>query len=227
MRSPNGSRKARAKRRRDELRALAEASGRDTFIDSSAPVARYFNATRTLLQQARVYLAEGRTPDAYVLYWRAATFFVERVSKHARYSHPSVKVLQLSCQKDVQRALQTIEKLEKELLLLYEMEAESDASGAQQPQPPHTVRTDGEGAATGGGGGGDGDGAAAAFGAGAAGALGAAASLSAQSALVSPQPLLPAVQAAMAAFARETGGGRRAGAYPTLDAAQPLSLIHI
>lgn len=207
MRRPEAL-KARAKRRRDELRKLAETAGRDTFIDSSAPVARYFNATRTLLTQARVYKAEGRTPEAYVLYWRAATFFLERVTKHARYSHASIKALQVSCQRDVSSALQTLEQLDRELLLLYEMEAESDeaAKAASRPgsesQPASTAAVP----------------------------AGEAAAASVQrvpaGGLVPPQPLLPAVQAAMQAFAREADETRRARAYPTLaEPQQPAPAV--
>lgn len=200
MRRPEGLHLARAKRRRDDLRKLAEASGRETFIDSSAPVARYFNATRTLLQQARVYCAEGRTTEAYVLYWRAATFFVERVSKHARYSHSSARPLQVACQKEVNRALQALERLERELLLLFEMEAQSDEAAAVSAAPGATPSMVAAADAR----------------------LGAAGAVLVQGAPptgapASSRPLLPAVQAAMQAFAREADETRRAaGSYPAI-----------
>lgn len=200
-----GQRRERAKRKRDQLRRRAEDAGRDTYIDSNAPIGRYFNATRTLLSQARVYRAEGNAPDAYILYWRGATFYIERVAKHVRYNDASVRGMKQACALDVKNAMSTLEELDRELVMLFEMEEESTAamsaaaasagSGGTPPQytapttapqPPSAPR----------------------------------AVASATPSTTHPAGLLPEVQAAMAAFTA-TDAGHAGGAYPTL--AMPAS----
>lgn len=184
---------AAAVARRNQLREDAEALGRSTYIDSTAPISRYFNATRTMLAQARVYNSEGRIKDAYLLYWRGVTFFVERVAKHARYQDPAVRALKQSCAREVDQGMTVLEGLDKDLLCSLELELEPATEPRAHPAALATPTSAPARAPT------------------VAAATGPASS-----------SMIPAVQAALAAFTVEDGSATpscgASSAYPAVTA---------
>ena len=66
------------------LQRKAEDKGRQVLIDNNATVRRYFNSASALLKQGRQYHQDGKLEEAFLLFFRFACFFLERLPKQRR-----------------------------------------------------------------------------------------------------------------------------------------------
>ena len=72
------------------LQRKAEDKGRQVLIDNNATVRRYFNSASALLKQGRQYHQDGKLEEAFLLFFRFACFFLERLPKHKDYNTPAM-----------------------------------------------------------------------------------------------------------------------------------------
>ena len=68
--------------RLEALKKQAQEGGREVHIDNTVTVRRYFASANGLLKQGKTYQAEMDLERAYVLKWRFAIFFLERLPEH-------------------------------------------------------------------------------------------------------------------------------------------------
>lgn len=82
---------------------------------------RYYRSGLEMVRMANVYLAEGSLENAYILYMKFMTLFVEKIRKHPEYNTvPSeVKAVNQSMLKEV---MPKAEKLKQKLLEQYKRE---------------------------------------------------------------------------------------------------------
>ncbi|CAH0729293.1 unnamed protein product, partial [Brenthis ino] len=90
-------------------------------VDPNVPPRRYYRSGLEMVRMANVYLAEGSFENAYILYMKFMTLFVEKIRKHPEYSTvPSeVKAVNQSMLKEV---MPKAEKLKQKLLEQYKRE---------------------------------------------------------------------------------------------------------
>ncbi|KFM70990.1 STAM-binding protein-like A, partial [Stegodyphus mimosarum] len=60
-------------------------TGSSVFVDRSIPLRRYFRSGAEMLRMAKMYLDEGQLENAFILYTKYTTLFIEQVPKHPEY----------------------------------------------------------------------------------------------------------------------------------------------
>ncbi|CRK90516.1 CLUMA_CG004160, isoform C [Clunio marinus] len=97
--------------------------GSNVALDPNQKILRYYRSGNELYRQAKVYLSEGDYSNAYILFMRFLTLFVEKIVKH-----PQIKEVPADVKKGNKAKLAEIlpitENLKKQLLAQYEREYE-------------------------------------------------------------------------------------------------------
>uniref|UniRef100_A0A2A4JEZ5 MPN domain-containing protein n=1 Tax=Heliothis virescens TaxID=7102 RepID=A0A2A4JEZ5_HELVI len=90
-------------------------------VDPNVPPRRYYRSGLEMVRMANVYLAEGSLENAYILYIKFMTLFLEKIRKHPEYASvpPSVKAVNQTKLKEV---MPKAEKLKQKLLDQYAKE---------------------------------------------------------------------------------------------------------
>ncbi|XP_067136212.1 STAM-binding protein [Centruroides vittatus] len=99
------------------------AIGSAVEVDPNIPPRRYFRSGTEMIRMAKVYLEEGNFENAYILYSKYITLFVEKLPKHPEYQN--VGTIDKANTKQKLKEIFTIaEKLKSKLLEKYSREYE-------------------------------------------------------------------------------------------------------
>ncbi|XP_062125963.1 STAM-binding protein-like A [Drosophila sulfurigaster albostrigata] len=92
-------------------------------VDKNMAVTRYYRSGTEMLRMANVYLNEGNHENAFILYMRYMTLFIEKIRQHPDYN--SVKAEVKAINKTIKEEIMpTTEKLRNKLLTQYQREYE-------------------------------------------------------------------------------------------------------
>uniref|UniRef100_A0A1B0DIQ1 Uncharacterized protein n=2 Tax=Phlebotomus papatasi TaxID=29031 RepID=A0A1B0DIQ1_PHLPP len=131
-------------------------------IDLNIPIRRYYRSGMEMVRMANVYLSEGNLEDAYILYMKFMTLFIEKIKSHPEYKTVAAATKQQN-QAKLKEVLPITEKLKTTLLGRYEKEytqflANKEAERAKEAAaareraknsiPPPTASLSGASAAT-------------------------------------------------------------------------------
>lgn len=90
-------------------------------IDPNVPIRRYYRSGTEMVRMANVYLSEGNHENAYILYMKFMTLFLEKIR-----DHPEYKTLPSLTKQPIQAKLKEVmpitEKLKAKLLNTYQKE---------------------------------------------------------------------------------------------------------
>jgi len=92
-------------------------------IDANVPPKRYYRSGLEMVRMANVYLDEGQLENAYILYMKFATLFLEKIRTHPAYSSVSAADKAQNQQK-LREVLPRAEELKVQLLSKYSLEYE-------------------------------------------------------------------------------------------------------
>ncbi|KAM8706646.1 hypothetical protein ACLKA7_010846 [Drosophila subpalustris] len=92
-------------------------------VDKNMAVSRYYRSGTEMLRMANVYLNEGNHENAFILYMRYMTLFIEKIRQHPDFESvkPQVKAINKTIKAEI---MPTTEKLRNKLLLQYKREYE-------------------------------------------------------------------------------------------------------
>ncbi|XP_055851913.1 STAM-binding protein [Episyrphus balteatus] len=92
-------------------------------VDPNMPVQRYFRSGTEILRMANVYLTEGNHENAYILYIKFMTLFIEKIRTHPDYNSVPAAVKQ-PIRVKLKEIIPVTEKLKDKLLVRYQKEYE-------------------------------------------------------------------------------------------------------
>lgn len=90
-------------------------------VDSNVPPRRYYRSGLEMVRMANVYLAEGSLENAYILYMKFMTLFLEKIRKHPEYGAVPAPVKAVN-QAKLKEVMPKAEKLKQKLLDQYAKE---------------------------------------------------------------------------------------------------------
>ncbi|OWR41029.1 amsh [Danaus plexippus plexippus] len=90
-------------------------------VDPNVPPRRYYRSGLEMVRMANVYLAEGSLENAYILYMKFMTLFVEKIRKHPEYNTVPSEVKAVN-QSKLKEVMPKAEKLKQKLLDVYAKE---------------------------------------------------------------------------------------------------------
>ncbi|XP_026737410.1 STAM-binding protein-like A [Trichoplusia ni] len=90
-------------------------------VDPNVPPRRYYRSGLEMVRMANVYLAEGSLENAYILYMKFMTLFLEKIRKHPEYVSVPVEVKSVN-QTNLKEVMPKAEKLKQRLLDQYTKE---------------------------------------------------------------------------------------------------------
>ncbi|XP_067011147.1 STAM-binding protein-like A [Anabrus simplex] len=99
------------------LRALTE-YGNTVEIDNAIPPRRYYRSGLEMVRMANVYYEEGSLENAFILYMKFMTLFIEKIRHHPQFSTVSVSDRAINAQK-LREVLPKAEALKGQLLEQY------------------------------------------------------------------------------------------------------------
>lgn len=99
------------------LKSLSD-FGNSIEIDNNIPPRRYYRSGLEMVRMANVYLKEGSLENAYILYMKFMTLFIEKIRHHPDFSTVSVTDRAINAQK-LREVLPKAEKLKTQLLEQY------------------------------------------------------------------------------------------------------------
>ncbi|PSN39468.1 STAM-binding protein [Blattella germanica] len=102
------------------LKALSD-YGNSVEIDNNIPPRRYYRSGLEMVRMANVYLEEGSLENAYILYMKFMTLFIEKIRHHPDFGQVSVSDRAVNAQK-LREVLPKAEKLKTRLLDQYTRE---------------------------------------------------------------------------------------------------------
>lgn len=102
------------------IKALAD-SGNAFEVDVSIPARRYYRSGLEMVRMANVYSQEGHLENAYILYMKFMTLFLEKIRKHPEFRSVSV-VDRAQNEAKLKEVLPKAEELKKILARKYEQE---------------------------------------------------------------------------------------------------------
>ncbi|KAG1662778.1 STAM-binding protein-like A [Nymphon striatum] len=112
------------------VRALSDV-GCCVTVDSSIPPHRYFRSGMEMNRMANMYLEEGNLENAFIMYTKFITLFVEKLPKHVLYKEASA-VEKANNKKKLIEIFPKAEKMKKILITRYEEQAKLYAEKARQ-----------------------------------------------------------------------------------------------
>ncbi|SPP80096.1 STAM-binding protein-like A [Drosophila guanche] len=92
-------------------------------VDKNQPVTRYYRSGTEMLRMANVYLQEGNHENAFILYLRYMTLFIEKIRQHPDYANVKAEVRDIN-KRIKDEIMPTTEKLRAKLLAHYQSEYE-------------------------------------------------------------------------------------------------------
>ncbi|CAH2071649.1 unnamed protein product, partial [Iphiclides podalirius] len=92
-------------------------------VDFNVPPRRYYRSGLEMVRMANVYLAEGSLENAYILYMKFMTLFLEKIRKHPEYNTVSADI-KSDNQIKLKEVMPKAEKLKQKLLEQYTKEHE-------------------------------------------------------------------------------------------------------
>ncbi|CAG4991729.1 unnamed protein product [Parnassius apollo] len=92
-------------------------------VDSNVPPRRYYRSGLEMVRMANVYLAEGSLENAYILYMKFLTLFLDKIRKHPDYNSVPADVKSVN-QVKLKEVMPKAEKLKQMLLEQYTKEHE-------------------------------------------------------------------------------------------------------
>ncbi|KAI8424118.1 hypothetical protein MSG28_002719 [Choristoneura fumiferana] len=84
-------------------------------VDPNVPPRRYYRSGLEMVRMANVYLAEGSLENAYILYMKFMTLFLEKMRKHPDYASVPVDVKSVN-QAKLKEVMPKAEKLKQKLM---------------------------------------------------------------------------------------------------------------
>ncbi|KAL0832607.1 hypothetical protein ABMA28_000804 [Loxostege sticticalis] len=90
-------------------------------VDPNVPPRRYYRSGLEMVRMANVYLAEGSLENAYILYMKFMTLFLEKIRKHPEYATVPAQVKSVN-QAKLKEVMPKAEKLKQKLLEQYARE---------------------------------------------------------------------------------------------------------
>ncbi|CAG9795293.1 unnamed protein product [Diatraea saccharalis] len=90
-------------------------------VDPNVPPRRYYRSGLEMVRMANVYLAEGSLENAYILYMKFMTLFLEKIRKHPEYATVPAQVKAIN-QTKLKEVMPKAEKLKQILLEQYAKE---------------------------------------------------------------------------------------------------------
>lgn len=90
-------------------------------VDPNVPPRRYFRSGLEMVRMANVYLDEGSLENAYILYMKYMTLFLEKIRKHPQYGTVPAQVKAVN-QTMLKEVVPKAEKLKQKLLDRYAVE---------------------------------------------------------------------------------------------------------
>lgn len=90
-------------------------------VDANVPPRRYYRSGLEMVRMANVYLAEGSLENAYILYMKFMTLFLEKIRKHPEYATVPAPVKAVN-QAKLKEVMPKAEKLKQKLLEHYSKE---------------------------------------------------------------------------------------------------------
>lgn len=102
------------------IKSLGE-SGNAFEVDINIPIRRYYRSGLEMVRMANVYLQEGNLENAYLLYMKFMTLFLEKIRKHPEFKSVSV-VERANIDTKLREVLPKAEQLKMTLLHIYEQE---------------------------------------------------------------------------------------------------------
>ncbi|XP_026321988.1 STAM-binding protein-like A [Hyposmocoma kahamanoa] len=90
-------------------------------VDPNVPPRRYYRSGLEMVRMANVYLEEGNLENAYILYMKFMTLFVEKIRKHPEYTSVPAQV-KIVNQTKLKEVMPKAEKLKQKLLDQYAKE---------------------------------------------------------------------------------------------------------
>ncbi|XP_049869647.1 STAM-binding protein-like A [Pectinophora gossypiella] len=100
-------------------------------VDPNVPPRRYFRSGLEMVRMANVYLAEGSLENAYILYMKFMTLFVEKIRKHPEYGNVPAQVKAVN-QAKLKEVMPKAEKLKQKLLEQYAKEHQTYKENAEK-----------------------------------------------------------------------------------------------
>ncbi|XP_022237832.1 STAM-binding protein-like [Limulus polyphemus] len=104
------------------VRQLGEV-GSSVVVDPNIPPHRYFRSGNEMVRMAKVYMDEQNLENAFILYTKYITLFVEKLPKHPDYKHASAAEKANTKQK-LKQIFPVAEQLKSSLLEAYNKEYE-------------------------------------------------------------------------------------------------------
>ncbi|GBM81438.1 STAM-binding protein-like A [Araneus ventricosus] len=99
------------------VRSLALVASAVT-VDRGIPIRRYFRSGSEMLKMAKMYLDEGQLENAYILYTKYTTLFIEQIPKHPEY--PTLTdVEKIDLRKNLEAIFAIAEKVKASLIGAY------------------------------------------------------------------------------------------------------------
>ncbi|KAH8313093.1 hypothetical protein KR067_000299 [Drosophila pandora] len=92
-------------------------------VDKNMPVTRYYRSGTEMLRMAKVYQREGNHENAFILYLRYMTLFIEKIRQHPDYASVKSEVRDIN-KKIKDEIMPTTEKLRTKLQVHYQREYE-------------------------------------------------------------------------------------------------------
>ncbi|XP_066449269.1 STAM-binding protein isoform X1 [Eleutherodactylus coqui] len=105
----------------ERIRALV-LKGTSVEVNDDIPPKRYYRSGVELIRMANVYAGEGNTENAFILYNKYITLFIEKLPKHRDYKTASVPEKKDTLKKLKEVAFPKAEELKKELHKRYSKE---------------------------------------------------------------------------------------------------------
>ncbi|XP_028172849.1 STAM-binding protein-like A isoform X1 [Ostrinia furnacalis] len=90
-------------------------------VDPNVPPRRYYRSGLEMVRMANVYLAEGSLENAYILFMKFMTLFLEKIRKHPEYASVPAQVKSVN-QAKLKEVMPKAEKLKQKLLEQYAKE---------------------------------------------------------------------------------------------------------
>ncbi|CAH2105418.1 unnamed protein product [Euphydryas editha] len=90
-------------------------------VDPNVPPRRYYRSGLEMVRMANVYLAEGSLENAYILYMKFMTLFLEKIRKHPEYNTVPAEMKAVN-QAKLKEVMPKAEKLKQKLLEQFKKE---------------------------------------------------------------------------------------------------------
>ncbi|GIY34291.1 STAM-binding protein-like A [Caerostris darwini] len=87
-------------------------------VDKRIPIRRYFRSGSEMLRMAKMYLDEAQYENAFILYTKYTTLFIEQIPKHPEYPMLS-ETEKIETRKNLEAIFSIAEKVKTSLLITY------------------------------------------------------------------------------------------------------------